>query len=242
MEFTNETLKRDIRKKSIAQSYLLFSTDILHLDEIAKWFAKHFKVTDTFWLTPKDGTNSITVDQTINFTDKVNLASIGERKLFIITDTSQMTPQAQNKMLKIIEEPRTDTTFLLLASNEEKVLNTIKSRCVIINVPVLENSLTKQRIIDENKNSPQIFDNAKKLLTQCKTLDDSLSFLGLLTQKENLPITLIALAKAAEELPLDKKYAILKNLAIINRNVGANCNATNAFDLLLIDLFNMETK
>ncbi len=42
-----------------------------------------------------------------------------------------------NKLLKSIEEPRPNTVFLLISENSEKILNTILSRCQMVNIPLL---------------------------------------------------------------------------------------------------------
>ena len=49
-------------------------------------------------------------------------------KIFIINDLDISTEQAQNKMLKIIEEPPKNVLFLISAVSENKILQTIKSR------------------------------------------------------------------------------------------------------------------
>ena len=58
----------------------------------------------------------------------------GGRKVFFIPDASSMNEQAQNKLLKIIEEPPENTVFLLGLSNIKNILPTIVSRCIIIKI------------------------------------------------------------------------------------------------------------
>ena len=220
-----------------SQSYLLFSQDILHLTQLAKEFSLNFNNADIFWLCPKEGTTSIQVEQTLDFMRQVHLAPLGEKKLFIITDMSTMTLAAQNKILKTLEEPRTDTVFLLLASNEDRVLATIKSRCIVIHPPQPESgSLYEQELVNQNPDSDKIFMAAKNLLNS-KTLDEALVHLPILNAKENFALTMIALHKQSSSLPPQKKYVILSALATIRRNVDANCNSQNAFDLLMMEMF-----
>ena len=239
MNYTNETLQRDLANGNLCQSYLLFSPDILHLNRIAKAFAKNFNVADVFWLTAKEGAKSITVDQTLLFNEKVFYSAVGDKKLLIVSDLSNMMVQAQNKMLKSLEDTRNDLVFLLLASNPEKVINTIKSRCVILYQPDLaEGSLLEQELLDSNRNSPKIFEAAKALY-QCKTLDEALPHIAVLGAKDNFAVSLLALTKHASMLDLRRQrtYDIMRILSEINRNVDANCNPTNALDLLVIELF-----
>lgn len=58
------------------------------------------------------------------------LPTISKRKVFIIDDADSMNEQAQNALLKVLEEPPEYATIILIASNKEKLLNTIKSRVV----------------------------------------------------------------------------------------------------------------
>lgn len=56
----------------------------------------------------------------------------GEWKAVIIKDADLLTQEAQNAMLKILEEPPTGTLFILTAATDAAFLPTILSRCTII--------------------------------------------------------------------------------------------------------------
>lgn len=234
MQITDKTLEAHLKNGTIVSSYLLIDRDILKLQSIAKWFSGNYNTADIFSL---EGTPNIKVDETEEFIAKAHLASIGNQKLFIICDAATMTHAAQNKILKTIEDAPARTTFMLLASSDATILNTIKSRCVIIYPDPIYPSLTETALFESNPNTGAIFEAVEKLLTQCKTLDDALPHLPLLTKKENLRITLIAFNHHSSKLTIPKRDAILKKLAILNRNIVAGCNAQNAFDLLLMELF-----
>lgn len=59
-------------------------------------------------------------------------------KIFIIKNFDVSTEEAQNKLLKILEEPPKNVYFLLHAKSEDRVLPTIKSRCEKIKIPPLD--------------------------------------------------------------------------------------------------------
>lgn len=59
-----------------------------------------------------------------------------------------MTTEAQNCLLKTLEEPPEYIVIILITSNENKILNTIKSRCMKIYFNKLENSDVK-KILEE---------------------------------------------------------------------------------------------
>ncbi|MGN0361621.1 MAG: DNA polymerase III subunit delta' [Bilifractor sp.] len=55
-------------------------------------------------------------------------------KIYIVEEAGKMTPQAQNALLKTIEEPPEYAIIMLLAENPEILLPTIRSRCVTLNL------------------------------------------------------------------------------------------------------------
>lgn len=68
----------------------------------------------------------------------------GPYKIYIIPDAEKMTEQAQNALLKTIEEPPEYAVILLLTDNVDYMLQTILSRCVILNLkPVKQATIEK---------------------------------------------------------------------------------------------------
>ena len=55
-----------------------------------------------------------------------------ERKIYIIDEAEKMNVQAQNALLKTLEEPPAYATIFLLTTNLEAMLQTIRSRCVTL--------------------------------------------------------------------------------------------------------------
>lgn len=55
-----------------------------------------------------------------------------EKKVYIIEDGDALTPQAQNAMLKILEEPPAYAVFIICVTNAELILPTVRSRSRII--------------------------------------------------------------------------------------------------------------
>ncbi|GEM_PF-4115635 len=54
------------------------------------------------------------------------------KKIILIDDAQKMTTQAQNALLKTLEEPPLDTVFILICSNISKMLSTVVSRCRVL--------------------------------------------------------------------------------------------------------------
>jgi len=60
----------------------------------------------------------------------------GGRRIILIEKAERMTPQAQNSLLKTLEEPSEGTFFLLTAEEVSSLLPTIVSRCRVIPIPL----------------------------------------------------------------------------------------------------------
>ncbi len=59
----------------------------------------------------------------------------GGYRFILIEDAQKMTPQAQNALLKTLEEPYDDVVFCLLATEKQLLLPTILSRVQMISLP-----------------------------------------------------------------------------------------------------------
>ncbi len=69
---------------------------------------------------------------------------ISDKKVYIIDDAETMTIEAQNCLLKTLEEPPEYIIIILITSNESNLINTIKSRCLKLTFNSLENGELKQ--------------------------------------------------------------------------------------------------
>lgn len=73
----------------------------------------------------------IKIEQIRKIQEKISEKPIvSKRKVYIIMDSDLMTKEAQNCLLKTLEEPPEYATIILITANESKLLNTIKSRCM----------------------------------------------------------------------------------------------------------------
>lgn len=77
---------------------------------------------------------------------------LADYKVFIINNIDLATEQAQNKMLKIVEEPPKNVIFLFTACNAEKVLQTIKSRTISLRVGKLKREVLSSSLKENNNN------------------------------------------------------------------------------------------
>jgi DNA polymerase-3 subunit gamma/tau len=74
------------------------------------------------------------IDDIRSLRDAVKLAPVSAtKKVYIIDEAHMLTTEASNALLKTLEEPPTHVVFILATTNPEKLIETIRSRCQIIN-------------------------------------------------------------------------------------------------------------
>ena len=72
-------------------------------------------------------------------------------KIYIISEAEKMTVQAQNALLKTLEEPPAYAVIILLTSNIDSMLSTILSRCVVLNMKPVKDEIIKKYLMEEMK-------------------------------------------------------------------------------------------
>ena len=75
----------------------------------------------------------------------------GPYKIYIISEADLMTPQAQNALLKTIEEPPEYAVIFLLTENDQMLLPTITSRCVMLKLRNIKDTLIKKYLMETVK-------------------------------------------------------------------------------------------
>lgn len=86
--------------------------------------------TDLHVLEPPEKRRYINVEQVRALIDRVNLHPMqGDHKAFIIRDADDLRPDAQNMLLKTLEEPPADSTLILVTARPHRLEPTIASRC-----------------------------------------------------------------------------------------------------------------
>lgn len=153
-----EMLYKSVKDKKTSHSYLFVGIEGIGKKEIAKEFAKMLlcindnKYCNTcksciefdsnnnpdFLYIEPDG-NSVKIEQIRYIQRKIQEKPIiSNKKVYIINDADKMTTEAQNCLLKTLEEPPEYSTIILIGSNENMFLSTIKSRCMIIHFSKIE--------------------------------------------------------------------------------------------------------
>ena len=169
-EEIQELLKQTIKSERASHSYLFIGTEGIGKKLIAEEFAKMLlAVKDTenspdFSIIEPDG-NSIKIEQIREFQKKVSEKPIiSNKKVYIINDSDKMTEEAQNSLLKTLEEPPEFVTIILIGSNENSFLSTIKSRCMILHFEKISDEQIQKYLQDNHQTEI----NSKIMLEACQ--------------------------------------------------------------------------
>ena len=84
---------------------------------------------DVKWLEKPKDKMTIGVGEVRTFREDMFLsATESDYKVYIIDDADKMTPNAQNALLKVFEEPPANVVIFMLTESDDAILTTIKSR------------------------------------------------------------------------------------------------------------------
>lgn len=175
MEFENiigntevkDYLLNSINQNNILHSYLFLGTEGIGKLATAKAFAKKILCEEKsetncncksclcfdgrnhpdFFIINEEG-ETIKIEQIRTLTEKViEKPIVSSKKVYIINDFEKMTKEAQNCLLKTLEEPPNFAVIILISSNENLILNTIKSRCMSIKFKNIPDEILKEYAI-----------------------------------------------------------------------------------------------
>ncbi len=153
LHFSYPALKRDSRHDRV-----------LSTDYIQEWrqFIKQYPYNNvTDWINflkenskskienPVNKQGNITVFECDDISHKLSLKSFESNYKILILWMPEYLGKEGNKLLKLIEEPPSNTLFILVAEDEEAILPTILSRTQLIKIPPPDNELIKNALIKD---------------------------------------------------------------------------------------------
>lgn len=101
---------------------------------------------DFHWVSPAGG--AVRIEQVRALRQSLSLRAFeAMRKVAVIDQADLLTDQAQNALLKLLEEPPEGAVLIIVTSNEGALLSTVRSRCQIVRFK----GLPKDVIIDQLK-------------------------------------------------------------------------------------------
>ena len=197
-ENVKDLLNNSIKTKSLVHSYMFIGPDGIGKKLFAKELSKIILCDNDigacencsscikfnggnhpdFMLIDSEDGKSIKISQIRLLQEEIaQKPIISNHKVYIVNNSDLMTVEAQNCLLKTLEEPPEYATIILVLSNENKLLSTIKSRCAkIVFNKLTDNELTTYA----NKHSIEVNNT---LLSICNG-----SISNLINLKDNMEI------------------------------------------------------
>jgi len=183
-ERIKENLKKSIKSNNILHSYIFVGISGIGKRIFAREFAKSILCLnedkycnkckscmefqsnnhpDFMEIERAEDSKNIKIEQIRFMQEKIaEKPIISSKKVYIIDDADTMTIEAQNCLLKTLEEPPEYAVIILIVSNESKLLNTIKSRCIKIPFEMISDDNIKKYIEDNITK-----DVSKNMISMC---------------------------------------------------------------------------
>jgi len=155
-----ELLQRSLERGRLGHAYLFGGAEISELEELAATLARtlncldpvrgksgvaidscdaclncrkiqHGNHADVHWVRPESKSRVITIDQMRSLMQEINLKPTeAEYKVAVVVGADRLNIQAANAFLKTLEEPPARSVLILLTTDPQGILETIRSRCL----------------------------------------------------------------------------------------------------------------
>ncbi|MGL4875777.1 MAG: DNA polymerase III subunit delta' [Clostridium sp.] len=148
-----EGFEKRVERETLSHAHIIVGSEGIGKSKVASIFSamilgnEPFKRhVDAIEYKPKKA--SIGVDEVRDIIEEVNKKPYeGNKKVIIIYAGEKLTVQAQNALLKTIEEPPNGVFIIILTTTLEKMLETIKSRCQVYKLTPLSNEEMEEYIL-----------------------------------------------------------------------------------------------
>ena len=155
-ENAKKKLEAVVKTKRTTNAYIFSGPDGVGKKMIAKKFAEKLigitvdNSTDFTIIEPKKGASSIKIEQIRFLNGDINIKPYSDYKIYLIDNAEKMTTQAQNALLKTLEEPSSYGIIILITKNEQALLQTIRSRCTEVKFSPLTRNQVKEILLSKN--------------------------------------------------------------------------------------------
>ncbi len=161
---------------------------------------------DVLMLTREEGKKTIGVDAVRDFCASVYLTpSELDFKMYIFDEADKITPQAQNALLKIIEEPPQGVYMLLLCENSLSLLSTVRSRAQKVTLEVFDEE--KLRIY-ARRQALSGAEDEEKLAFSVRMAGGSIGRLQMLLQESSMEFAAYGAAKKTVEYQVNQNRGV----------------------------------
>ncbi len=214
----------------MGKSYIISSASGSFIDKTIKDLLKSIELDqksnseDILIVKPLEEKNSIGIEQTKSLKEWSSAKPFySKNKVGIIYQAEKLTEQAQNAILKLLEEPSESNNYILVTSNYRDLIPTITSRCQLILDPM----------IDKDEIDILEFISSDQL--------GRLNFINTIVNNDNKNIFLLSLQKFYRN-KLKEGLDTRKNINIVNQTqkyISSNVSLKNSMLYLALNLDNL---
>ena len=135
--FAKKYLTNSIKSNMVSHAYMFEGPNGIGKNTMARELAAILLEMENLFNSPdyieiKPDGNSIKIAQIRKLQSDILVQPYKSYKIYVIDEAQKMTVEAQNALLKTLEEPPKYAIIILITDNKESLLDTIKSRCEII--------------------------------------------------------------------------------------------------------------
>lgn len=243
-----KSLKNSIKNSTISNAYIFDGAEKTGKETIAKCFAKLIQCQESSTSPCKKCASCLSFDNGNNpdiiylKSDKktIGIEEIREKiiknvdikpfnfkyKIFIIKDAHKMTIQAQNAILKTMEEPPSYVVFLLLSKNYNLFLPTILSRCILFKIKPINLNLIEKYL----QNSTEEFDKKNIDIYVAYSEGSIGKAMQIATSKEFFEIRKLTI----EEITFLEEKDLIQMYDLINKFENYKENIQDILDIFLL--------
>lgn len=156
-DFAKKYLTNSIKNRKLNHAYMFEGMDGIGKKKFAQELSKILLMSENLDNEPDyidiypEG-NSIKISQIRKLQTDIIVKPHKEYKIYIINEAEKMTVEAQNALLKTLEEPPNYVIINLVTNNKDALLDTIKSRCEIIKFLPISLADLKNYLIERGEN------------------------------------------------------------------------------------------
>lgn len=228
------------------QSFLVIgSTEEKRLEKVEELIGKKisFQKNNPDFILLAMAEKSISIDEIRNLQKKLILKPFIEReKICLVKEAQNLTTEAQNALLKTLEEPPPDCLIVLSTPNTNLLLPTIISRCQIVNLGRVNQILIdKEEIAKISELWEKILDSTPgkrlKIIEEegiGKERSAALEWFDKLTIA--IRNILIVSFPPSSDIWISQYLEILSQISLAKKYLNANCNVKLVIDNFLLDL------
>ncbi len=188
---------------------------------------------DLFFISPEK--TKLTIEQIRNLKGHIFQKPVSlPYKTVILEEAEKLTTEAQNALLKILEEPPKSAVIILEAKDKSQILSTILSRVVTITTENKRGAEAKSILID-SKNTLQLLEEISTVENPQTWLDEQMLTLYNLLQK-----TAKALPRhsGSSRISVEQIENAIRQCAAARQMIDANVNPRHVLANLVLNLNN----